>query len=104
MVVFQAEGAAPIVRGHAVERPETVASAIRIGNPASWKAALAARDDSGGLIDMVPDAEILEAYRLVASREGVFIEPASAAGIAGLRKYAAEGYFPLGATVAVALT
>jgi len=104
MVGFQAEGAAPIVRGHPVEKPETVASAIRIGNPASWKAALAARDDSGGLIDMVSDAEILDAYRLVASREGVFIEPASAAGIAGLRKYAAKGYFTNGTTVAVTLT
>ena len=104
MVGFQAEGAAPIVRGHPVEKPETVASAIRIGNPASWKAALAARDDSGGLIDMVSDAEILDAYRLVASREGVFIEPASAAGIAGLRKYAAKGYFSKGAAVAVTLT
>jgi threonine synthase len=104
MVGFQAEGAAPIVRGQPVAMPETVASAIRIGNPASWKAAVAARDDSGGLIDMVSDAEILEAYRLVASREGVFIEPASAAGIAGLRKYAAKGYFTKGGTVAVTLT
>jgi len=104
MVGFQAEGAAPIVHGHPVEKPETVASAIRIGNPASWKAAVAARDDSGGLIDIVTDKEILEAYRLAASREGVFVEPASAAGIAGLRKYAAKGYFTKGATVAVTLT
>jgi len=104
MVGFQAEGAAPIVRGHPVEKPETVASAIRIGNPASWKAAVAARDDSGGLIDIVTDAEILEAYRVVASREGVFVEPASAAGIAGLRKYAAKGYFGKGTTIAVTLT
>jgi threonine synthase len=104
MVGFQAEGAAPIVRGQPVTKPETIASAIRIGNPASWKAAVAARDDSGGLIDMVSDAEILEAYRLVASREGVFIEPASAAGIAGLRKLVAKGYFTEGATVAVTLT
>ena len=104
MVGFQADGAAPIVRGHPVEKPETVASAIRIGNPASWKAAVAARDDSGGLIDIVTDAEILEAYRVVASREGVFVEPASAAGIAGLRKYAAKGYFAKGTTIAVTLT
>ena len=104
MVGFQAEGAAPIVRGHPVDKPETVASAIRIGNPASWKAAVAARDDSGGLIDIVTDAEILEAYRLVASHEGVFVEPASAAGIAGLRKYAAKGYFARGSTIAVTLT
>lgn len=87
MVGFQAEGAAPIVRGHPVAKPETVASAIRIGNPASWKAALAARDDSGGFIDMVTDAEILAAYRLVAAQEGVFVEPASAAGLAGLMKH-----------------
>src|SRR2546425_6332058 len=81
MVGFQAEGAAPIVRGHPIANPETVASAIRIGNPASWKAAVAAREDSGGLIDMVSDAEILDAYRLVAARGGVFVQPASAASV-----------------------
>ena len=83
MIGFQAEGAAPIVRGYPIELPETVATAIRIGNPASWKQAEAARDESGGLIDMVTDAEILKAYRMVSSLEGVFCEPASAASIAG---------------------
>ncbi|MEY3374549.1 MAG: hypothetical protein RIT18_1180 [Actinomycetota bacterium] len=84
---FQAEGAAPIVRGEAVKNPETIATAIRIGNPASWQQALDARDQSAGLIDMVSDEEILSAYRLVAAKEGVFVEPSSAAGIAGLIKY-----------------
>ncbi|MBI4497866.1 MAG: threonine synthase [Chloroflexi bacterium] len=87
---FQAEGAAPIVRGHAVPNPQTVATAIRIGNPASWQLAVQARDESGGLIDMVSDAEILEAYRLMASVEGIFGEPASAAPFAGLRKLVRE--------------
>jgi len=86
MMGFQAEGAAPIVLGHPVNNPKTVASAIRIGNPASWKGALAARDESGGVIDMVSDDEILHAYRLLASREGIFCEPASAAAFAGLMK------------------
>ncbi len=93
MLGFQAAGAAPIVRGHVVEHPDTVATAIRIGNPASWKQAEAARDESGGVIDMVTDAEILEAYRMLADTEGVFCEPASAASVAGLRKLAAHGYF-----------
>jgi threonine synthase len=86
MMGFQAEGAAPIVRGHVIERPETVATAIRIGNPASWKEAEEARDESGGLIDMVTDEEIISAYKLVASTEGIFCEPASAASIAGVIK------------------
>ena len=86
MMGFQAEGAAPIVRGAPVANPQTIASAIRIGNPASWQGALEARDDSGGVIDMVSDDEILEAYRLLASREGIFCEPASAAAFAGLVK------------------
>ena len=86
MMGFQAEGAAPIVLGHPVTNPSTVASAIRIGNPASWKGAVAARDQSSGAIDTVSDEEILEAYRLLASREGVFCEPASAAALAGLMK------------------
>jgi len=93
MLGFQAEGAAPIVRGHAILDPETIATAIRIGNPASWKRALAARDESGGLIDMVSDREILAAYKLLAAKEGVFVEPASAASIAGLLKLAKKGYF-----------
>ncbi|GAB3054585.1 threonine synthase [Sediminivirga luteola] len=99
---FQAEGAAPIVAGHPVTEPETVATAIRIGNPASWKQAEAARDDSGGLIDAVSDREILEAQRLLSSREGVFVEPGSAASVAGLLKRA--GDLPAGATVAVTVT
>lgn len=104
MFGFQAEGAAPIVRGHVVENPETVATAIRIGNPASWKGAEAARDESGGLIDMVSDEEILQAYQLVASTEGVFCEPASAASIAGLIKKSREGYFETGARIVCTLT
>ncbi|NQV04514.1 MAG: threonine synthase [Candidatus Omnitrophica bacterium] len=93
MIGFQAEGAAPIVRGKPVERPETIATAIRIGNPASWKKAEAARDESGGLIDMVSDKEILEAYKLLADKEGVFVEPASAASVAGVLKLSRKGYF-----------
>ena len=87
---FQAAGAAPIVTGEIVDDPETIATAIRIGNPASWAAAVAARDESGGRIDAVTDDEILAAYRLLATREGVFCEPASAAGVAGVLKHAAE--------------
>jgi threonine synthase len=87
MMGFEAEGAAPIVRGERVAKPETVATAIRIGNPASWKGAVAARDESGGAIDCVTDEEILAAYRLMATREGVFGEPASAASVAGLIKW-----------------
>ncbi|MFE0172240.1 threonine synthase [Streptomyces sp. NPDC059002] len=88
---FQAAGAAPLVHGRTVETPETVASAIRIGNPASRDGALAARDESGGLIAAVGDEQILAAYRLVARREGIFVEPASAAGIAGLLAEHAAG-------------
>lgn len=91
MMGFQAEGAAPIVRGHIVEHPETVASAIRIGNPASWQKATAARDESGGIIDMVSDAEILAAQKLIATEAGIFGEPASAASVAGLLKHAGRG-------------
>jgi threonine synthase len=91
MMGFQAEGAAPIVRGHIVEKPETVASAIRIGNPASWKKAEAARDESGGIISMVSDAEILAAQKLMAAKAGVFGEPASAASLAGLVKRRRQG-------------
>ena len=87
---FQAAGAAPIVMGEPFDNPETVATAIRIGNPASWEKAVAARDESGGRIEAVTDEEILAAYRLVASREGVFCEPASAAGVAGVLKFAAD--------------
>jgi len=91
MMGFQAEGAAPIVRGHIVEKPETVASAIRIGNPASWKRAEAARDESGGIIDMVSDDEILAAQRMLATKGGIFGEPASAASLAGLVKLCQQG-------------
>jgi len=91
MYGFQAEGAAPIVRGYAIEKPETVATAIRIGNPASWEKAVAARDESGGIIDMVSDDEILAAQRIMASEAGVFGEPASAAPLAGLIKLTKQG-------------
>ncbi|MBA7656610.1 Threonine synthase [subsurface metagenome] len=91
MMGFQAEGAAPIVRGHVVEKPETVASAIRIGNPASWKRAEAARDESGGIIDMVSDDEILAAQKMLATKAGIFGEPASAASLAGLVKLRRQG-------------
>ena len=93
MLGFQAEGAAPIVRGYPIEKPETIATAIRIGKPASWKQAEAARDESKGLIDMVSDEEIINAYKLVAGQEGVFCEPASAASLAGVIKLAKTGYF-----------
>lgn len=88
---FQAAGSAPIVRGERVMHPETIATAIRIGNPASWAQALSARDESGGMIDEVTDAEITEAYKFLASKEGVFCEPSSAASVAGLFKMAAAG-------------
>jgi threonine synthase len=91
MLGFQAEGAAPLVRGAPVQRPETVASAIRIGNPARWEEAMAAVTGSGGAIQAVTDAEILAAYRLLAATEGVFCEPASAASVAGLLRHGAGG-------------
>ena len=93
MLGFQAKGAAPIVRNKPIENPETIATAIRIGNPASWKTAVEARNESRGLIDMVTDAEILQAYTILANKEGVFAEPASAASIAGLLKLIKKGYF-----------
>ena len=91
MMGFQAEGAAPIVRGEIVTRPQTIASAIRIGNPATWQGAIDARDGSGGVIDAVSDDEILDAYRALASKEGIFCEPASAASFAGLVKLHRHG-------------
>ncbi len=91
MMGFQAEGAAPIVRGYVVEAPETVATAIRVGNPANWQKAVAARDESSGIIDMVSDEEILAAYRLLATKGGVFGEPASAASLAGFIKLSQQG-------------
>jgi len=87
MMGYQTEGAAPIVRGQPIKNPKTVATAIKIGNPASWKKAEAARDESGGVIDFVSDNEILEAFKALARLEGVFAEPASGAGVAGLRKF-----------------
>ncbi len=93
MMGFQASGAAPIVHGHPINNPETVATAIRIGNPASWKQAVAARDESMGVIDSVTDREILEAYYLLSSYEGIFVEPASASSVAGLFKYLNKGFF-----------
>lgn len=104
MLGFQAAGAAPIVLGHPVEKPETVATAIRIGNPASWKGAVAARDESGGIIDAVTDDEILEAYKLIAAKEGIFCEPASAASLAGVIKLSKQGFFKDGDTIVCTLT
>ncbi len=104
MFGFQADGAAPIVRDAVVESPETVATAIRIGNPASWAGAVAARDESGGLIEAVTDDEILEAQRLIVRLEGVFCEPASAASVAGVRRQAAEGRIATNETVVCVLT
>ena len=91
MMGFQAEGAAAIVKGHPIDKPHTVASAIRVGNPASWRKAVNARDQSDGLIDAVSDDDIMEAYTLMARREGIFCEPASAASVAGLLKLARGG-------------
>jgi threonine synthase len=101
MLGFQAEGAAPIVLKHPIKDPKTIATAIKIGNPASWKQAEAARDESGGLIDLVSDDEILSAYKLLASREGVFVEPASAASVAGILKLAKRGYFRTGSKIRI---
>ena len=101
---FQAEGAAPIVRGAIVENPETIATAIRIGNPASWRQALAARDESGGLIDMVSDEQILAAYHLLAAKEAVFVEPASAAGVAGLIQAKERGSLPRERRIVITVT
>jgi threonine synthase len=94
MFGFQAAGAAPIVRGEPVENPQTIASAIRIGKPASWKGAIAAKEESGGLIDAVTDEEILAAYQFLAQREGIFCEPASAACVAGILKLTREKRLP----------
>ncbi len=104
MMGWQAAGAAPIVLGHVVETPETIATAIRIGNPARWTEAEAAARDSGGLIDMVTDEEILRAYQLLAAKEGVFVEPASAASVAGLYKMAGRGALERDALVVCVLT
>lgn len=104
MLGWQAAGAAPLVSGEPVPFPETVATAIRIGNPASWTGAIAARDESGGAIGAVTDVEILDAYRLLAEREGVFCEPASAASVAGLLRAVDAGLVRTGETVVCTLT
>jgi threonine synthase len=104
MLGFQAAGSAPIVMGHPIEHPETIATAIRIGKPASWQQAIAARDESGGLIDAVTDEEILHAYDMLARLEGVFCEPASAASVAGVIKLNEQGYFEPGARIVCTLT
>ena len=101
---FQAAGAAPFVAGHPIEHPETIATAIRIGNPASWDLATNARDESGGLIDSVTDDEILAAHNLLSSREGIFVEPASAASVAGLIKKANRGEVPKDAVITCTVT
>ncbi|HVE98944.1 MAG TPA: threonine synthase [Mycobacteriales bacterium] len=101
---FQASGAAPIVTGHAVAKPVTIATAIRIGNPASWTEALAARDESGGAIESVTDRQILDAYRVLARSEGVFVEPASAASVAGLLQAAGDGSLARGQRVVCTVT
>ena len=101
---FQAAGAAPIVLGHPVDEPETVATAIRIGNPASWRQAVEARDTSGGLIESVTDEQILNAHRVLSAEVGVFVEPASASGVAGLLMLAEQGRVPQGARITVTVT
>lgn len=104
MMGFQAEGSAPIVLGHPIDDPHTIATAIKIGNPASWTSALKAKEESGGVIDMVSDEDIIEAYKLLASREGIFCEPASAASLAGAIKMKKEGVLNDGDTVVCTLT
>jgi threonine synthase len=101
---FQAAGAAPIVLGHPVDEPDTIATAIRIGNPASWKQAEAARDESGGRIESVTDEQILAAHRVLSAREGIFVEPGSAASVAGLLQAADRGDVPAGSTVVCTVT
>jgi threonine synthase len=104
MFGFQAAGAAPLVLGEPVRDPDTIATAIRIGSPASWTAAVKAKEGSNGLFEAVTDEKILEAYRLLAGREGVFVEPASATSVAGLLATAADGRLPKGATVVCTVT
>ncbi len=104
MIGFQAAGAAPIVLGHVVEKPETIATAIQIGNPTSWKSAVAAADESGGQIGMVTDEAIIAAYQMIAATVGVFCEPASAASVAGVIQWNEEGRFQPGDVVVCTLT
>jgi threonine synthase len=101
---FQAAGSAPIVKNKIITNPETIATAIRIGNPASWAQAIDARDSSGGVIDSVTDREILAAYRLIAAKEGIFVEPSSAAGLAGLIKYKKAKKLPTGKKIVITVT
>lgn len=104
MFGFEAEGAAAIVKNQVITHPETVATAIRIGNPASWKTAVAAAEESQGLIDAVSDEEILEAYRLLAREEGLFAEPASCASLAGVKKQLDQGRIKPGSRIVCVLT
>ncbi|NBV41198.1 threonine synthase [bacterium] len=104
MMGYQAAGSAPLVVGHPIDNPETIATAIRIGNPASWSGAIAARDESGGVIDSVTDEEMTEAQQLLAALDGVFCEPASAASVAGVIKYHRSHVIPEGSTVVSILT
>jgi threonine synthase len=104
MFGFQAEGSAPIVRGEIVRDPDTIASAIRIGNPASWELALTARDETDGYFGAISDAKILEAHRILSSEVGIFVEPASAASVAGLLERAEAGVLPRGARVVLTVT
>ena len=104
MFGFQAAGAAPLVHGEPVREPDTIATAIRIGSPASWGSAVKAKEASNGLFEAITDEKILEAYRLLASREGVFVEPASATSVAGLLATAADGRLPRGSSVVCTVT
>ena len=104
MLGWQAAGAAPLVTGEPVLHPETIATAIQIGNPASWSSAIAARDESGGHIGAISDEQILDAYRFVAAEEGCFVEPASAASIAGLFQAAHDGLVAADETVVCTVT
>ncbi|MDQ0376983.1 threonine synthase [Amycolatopsis thermophila] len=104
MFGFQAAGAAPLVKGEPVAEPETIATAIRVGSPASWEGAVKAKNASGGLFEAVTDEKILAAYRLLAGKEGVFVEPASATSVAGLLATAADGRIPKGSTVVCTVT
>ncbi|MBI2632086.1 threonine synthase [Candidatus Pacearchaeota archaeon] len=104
MLGFQAEGSAPLVKNKIIDKPETIATAIRIGNPASWNGAITARNESGGLIDSVSDLEITYAYKFLAEKEGIFAEPASAASVAGVIKLANNGYFKEESIIVMTLT
>ncbi|MEJ3404579.1 threonine synthase [Rathayibacter sp. YIM 133350] len=104
MFGFQAAGSAPIVLGHVVTDPDTIASAIRIGKPASWELAIAAREDSDGYFGAIDDTRILEAHRILSAEVGIFVEPASAIGVAGLLEQSAAGVIPAGATVVITVT